>query len=369
MSFVSFGGIAVRTMSARVVCGAIACVAAITAGALAPSAWATPTITVPVVTSTLSNFGAHRATTITAHCSSGLLMGGGSYLRNASNPATVPNNGLVLDGTLPSDSSGGILGAMSLTSPTYWTTVAGFSGQSEAGDQAAAFGMCASSNGPSGTVVVKADTTAANTTQQTSLPTLTVATCPTGDQLLGGGTVENTPGQVNDASTMANGGNLKPMASYPSYSDGSMPANNATDADSWSAYGSAGMPVSTDDIFAFAVCSTDNTTPAVTVVRDDDAGPNAQTGTTVTSDTVHCSSGRLISGGFAVDETVSGIGSGLQPQQGYHMRGSYPSDSGGSEVANNATNPSYWTIVQQAGGQNLSSGSNMVTHAFALCSA
>ena len=117
-------------------------------------AWALPSITVPVTTSALANFGTHRAVTITATCASGRLVGGGSYLRNAANPATIPTNGLVLDGTMPSNGSGTAV-ANGTTNPASWTTVAGYSGQSEAGNQAAAFAMCATS-GPANTTVVTA---------------------------------------------------------------------------------------------------------------------------------------------------------------------------------------------------------------------
>ena len=337
------------------------------AAVLAPgTAWALPTITVPVTTSALANFGTHRATTITATCSSGRLVGGGSYLRNAANPATIPTNGLVLDGTMPSNALG-IAVTTGTANPASWTTVAGFSGQSETGDQAAAFAMCAAS-GPSNTTVVTATTTGANATQEVNAPTITTASCASGNRLVGGGSVESTPGQVNDGSTVANSGNLKPMASYPSDSSGTPAANASTNPTSWSAYGSAGMPASTDAITAFAICSTDTSPPTITVARTDSAGANGQAGTTVTTATASCASGRMMSGGYRVDETV-GSTSGLQPQQGYHMRGSYPVDGSGNEVANGATNPNTWKTVLQAGGQALGANNHMDTKTFALCSA
>jgi hypothetical protein len=137
---------------------------------------------------------------------------------------------------------------------------------------------------------------------------------------------------------------------------------------SWSAYGSAGTPASSDTITAFAVCSSDLSSPTITVARTDSAGPNAQAGSTVTTATATCATGRLLSGGYRVDETV-GASSGRQPQHGYHMRGSYPVDASGNEVANAATNPSTWKTVLQAGGQALASGNHMNTKTFALCSA
>lgn len=174
------------------------------------------------------------------------LVGGGSYLRNASNESTVPSNGLVLFGTMPTDSSGAAV-ADGTTNPAYWTTLGGFSGQSESGDQAAAFAMCAN-GGPANTVVETVTTTGANATQQSSAPTITTATCDSGDRLVGGGAVEDTPGQVNDGSTTGNNGNLKPLASYPSNSSGVAATDGSTNPTSWSAYGSAGSPASSDVI-------------------------------------------------------------------------------------------------------------------------
>jgi hypothetical protein len=345
---------------------AIVCSMVVGLGAIPALAAAAPTVTVPVVTSSLT-FPAHESLTIPVGCSSGTLVGGGSYLRNATNPATVPNNGLVLDGTLPSNSLGAAL-ASGTTNPSNWTTVAGFSGQSELGDESETFALCETSGAPSGTILETASTTGTNATQEVSVPTVTTASCPSGDHLLSGGAVESTPGQVNDGGTVSNNGNLKPMASYPSNSTGVMAANGSTSATSWSTYGSAGMTASTDTVTAFALCATGATQPTVTVERSNTTGPAGQAGSTVTSATVACvANTQLIGGGFEVDETVSGT-SGLQPQQGYHMRGSYPSNSSGTEVSNGATDPSDWTIVQQAGGQTLGSSNEMNTHTFALCS-
>ena len=76
--------------------------------------------------------------------------------------------------------------------------------------------------------------------------------------------------------------------------------------------------------------------------------------------TVSCPPGtRLLQGGFFTDET-----GGLQPQQGVHVRGTYPSDAAGNPVADGATNPTSWTDVTQAGGQE-SPGTNL--HVSALC--
>jgi hypothetical protein len=341
------------------------CVLALVASAIPASASALPSTAVAVRTSALTN-GPGSAATITASCAEGRLVGGGSYLRNALNPATIPTNGLVLDGTMPSNAFGAAVTNATIN-PKSWTTVAGYSGQSEPGDQASAFAMCAT-DGPAKTVVVTASTIAANATQQVSKPNVTTATCASGKRLLGGGAVESTPGQVNDGSTVANTGNLKPLAGYPSDSLGMPSSNAATNPTSWSAYGSAGAPAPTDTITAFAICSSDPRPPTITVARTDSSGPDAQAASTVTTSTATCGTGRLLSGGYRVDETV-GSTSGLQPQRAYHMRGAYPVDANGNEVVNGARNPRAWSTVLQAGGQALSIGSHMDTKTFALCSA
>ena len=78
----------------------------------------------------------------------------------------------------------------------------------------------------------------------------------------------------------------------------------------------------------------------------------------------------MLSSGYRLTETVAGTGSGLQPQQGFHLRGSYPSTGTGTPpaaVADNATNAATWTVLQQSGGQALGSGNHVTTDAYALC--
>jgi len=133
-------------------------------------------------------------------------------------------------------------------------------------------------------------------------------------------------------------------------------ANGDQNPTSWSAYGSAGAPnPATQVTTAFAVCSTD-TTVQTQVARADSAGPQA--GSTFTTSTVACASGALLDGGVSVDL------SGATPQQGVHLRGSYPSDASGSPLGNGALNPGSWGAVVQAGGQ-ATPGTNV--HVFALC--
>jgi uncharacterized repeat protein (TIGR01451 family) len=333
---------------------------------------ALPSVSVNVVTAPLTNTTQHTGLTVTAGCASGRLVGGGSYLRDAANPATLPTNGLVLGGQTPSTGAtpvdGGVANAAS--DPSHWFTNANFTGVADpAGlDQAATFALCAD-GGPAHTVVETATTTGPNAAQQASRPTLTTATCGQGTRLIGGGAATTTPDQVNDGTTVGNSGNLKPLASYPSDPGGTAALDGSSTANSWSAYGSAGITAATDAVTAYALCSSDPTTPPIEVARVDVAGPVAQAGTTTTSGSASCPAGtQLLGGGYAADETV-GSTDGLQPQQGYHMRGSYPTTdaTGVSEVANGATDPETWTALLQLGGQTLPAGDHGTLHVYAMC--
>ncbi|MGH3670606.1 MAG: hypothetical protein ACRDSH_08205, partial [Pseudonocardiaceae bacterium] len=335
----------------------------------APVSAGLPDVTVRSTTAPMTNLTSHTGVTRTAGCPTGSLVGGGGYLRNATDPATLPTNGLVLGGSNPSIGASPVDQPVAdgAVNPSSWMALANFTGVAESGDQATAFALCAS-NGPTQTVVKSTTTTGANATQQVNPPTLTIATCPSGTNLIGGGAFTETPDQVNDGTTIGNNGNLKPAGSYPSDSSGVPAADGSTSATSWSAYGSAGITNTTDTVTSIALCTSDPI-PPVQVTRVDLSGPDAQTGTTITTATAVCPTGtRMLGGGFKTDETVNGT-SGLQPQQGFHMRGSYPSTGSGTpptEVGA-GTNPSAWTALLQAGGQNLPAGSSMQLHIFAMC--
>ncbi|HEY5197091.1 MAG TPA: DUF11 domain-containing protein [Solirubrobacteraceae bacterium] len=352
--------------------GVAALPAAAILGLPAPAAAALPAVSVSVVTTPLANTTQHTGVTVSAGCPSGTLVGGGSYLRNATNPATLPTNGLVLGGQSPSTGAAPVDGGLAdgATDPTHWFTDANFTGVADPAnlDQAATFALCAT-GGPTHTVVETATTTGPNAAQQVSPPTLTTATCGPGTRLIGGGALTSSPDQVNNGTTVGNTGNLKPLASYPSDAGGVAAANGSTGATSWTAYGSAGITAATDAVTAYALCSTDATTPPVAIARVDVAGPVAQAGTTTTTGSATCPAAtQLLGGGYAADETV-GATPGLQPQQGYHMRGSYPTTdaTGASEVPDGAADPETWTALLQLGGQTLPAGDSGVLHVYAMC--
>ena len=306
----------------------VACLGVLAAVGTPAARAALPAISVDAVTVPLANIGAHRGVTLTATCPAGSrLVGGGSYLRRISDPAALPTNGLVLGGTMLSTGSSPVDLAVAdgTADPASWMSIANYTGVSEAGNQASTFALCATSDGPSHTVVATASRTGTVAAQEASPPNLATATCPAGARLVGGGAATSTPDQVNDGVTVGNNGNLKPLGDYPSDAAGQPAADGSTAADSWSAFAAAGITSATDVVTAFALCSTDPDTPAIEVARADVDGPDAQPGTTPTTATATCPDGtRLLGGGYRVDETVAGVGSGLQPQQGYHMRGSHP---------------------------------------------
>jgi len=285
---------------------------------------------------------AGTATNAVAQCPSGTtLIGGGIEVGRAADTAT-PGNGLKVNGTMPSD-SGGDRVTNGGTDPSFWTAVGGFGGQSEAGDQVTSFAMC-STGGPAHTVVETGSVS--GVAAQGSPPLIATASCPSGTSLVGGGALGTPPSEPS----------FKPIASYPSNSAGVASANGDQNPTSWSAYGSAGAPnPATQVTTAFAVCSTDATVQTQ-VARADLAGPQAAS--TFTTSTVACASGTLLEGGVSVD-----VG-GATPQQGVHLRGSYPSDATGSPLGNGALNPGSWGAVVQAGGQ-ATPGTNV--HTFALC--
>jgi hypothetical protein len=304
-----------------------------------------PDVTIQTAAVPMTNAPA-SATNATAGCPSGTLVGGGAFVGQTPPSTATPNNGLKLNGTIPSDAAGNPV-PNGATTPSNWTAVGGFGGQSQDGDQVTAFADCAA-GGPTATTVVVS--TPVGVATEGNAPIKTIATCPSGTRLLSGGAL----------GVPASQGSFKPIASYPSDTVGNPSAPGDVNPDSWSAYGSAGgTPNSSDQVTAYAVCSTDATVN-VHVARVDAPGP--VTGSTFTTTTASCVSGdRLLGGGVLADEGLN-----IEPQQGVHLRGSYPAtDTSGTPATNAALNPNSWTSVAQAGGVN--AAATTMTRVFALC--
>src|SRR5205807_4360153 len=71
----------------------------------------------------------------------------------------------------------------------------------------------------------------------------------------------------------------------------------------------------------------------------------------------------LLDGGALADGNAPGPDGG-PPQQGVHLRGSYPSTAAATAVADGTPVPTSWSSIVQSGGQ-ATPGTD--THAFALC--
>ena len=236
--------------------------------------------------------------------------------------------------------------------------VGGFGGTGETGDEVKAFALCAS-GGPDKTLVVSK--TAKGPTGAATTKKLTV-TCPGGSSLIGGG------GATHPASEPS----LKTIGSYPSTAQGAPFKAGQAGPRSWTAVGaSGGLRFGTGKITTtvFALCSLGapiHTVVARADVIDHPAGPGSLS---PGSDpfvilTAACKRGAtLLGGGVLADGDKPGPDGGV-PQQGVHVRGSYPSNAKGLAVGDQATRVSSWTGIVQSGGQP-TPGTD--SHVFALC--
>ncbi|MER6301048.1 hypothetical protein ABT247_16005 [Kitasatospora sp. NPDC001539] len=306
--------------------------------------------------STFSEISTH------ADCASGLISGGGI---NQAIGTGSSSNGNKVDGTGPSsDGSTEYLGSTGVvgTDVTHWLAIGGSGGAVNASFSTTPYAVCFTSNLINHTQVVMSKVAGPSAA---STVALTVATCPSGTRLLGGG-ARTTPADV---------GSLKPIASYPTFDDSAhdhgqkAAADGATNPDSWAAVGwNGGGGGSSNETYAYAICSGDavNVSGATVTVRNSEAsGPNAATtGQTVT---VGCGAGdgKLVSGGAAISHgnvtgsDFTGPGSG-----GDHLNGSFPSDASGNPVGDGTTTASYWTAYTHTGGAG-STGN--YSDAWALC--
>jgi hypothetical protein len=204
--------------------------------AATPATAALPTVTVKATTSPLTIPGQ----TVSASCPAGAkLVGGGSSLRTAS-------DGLMLGATMASTgASPDVAAPGGSLDPASWTGIATSTGAVAAGDQATTFALCAT-GATARTSVAGASRTGQNAAPETEAAIVTTATCPAGSQLIGGG-----------SQTRAGGGDLHPLASYPSNAAGVPAANGSTAATSWSGSGAADVPADSDEVLVYALCSFD----------------------------------------------------------------------------------------------------------------
>jgi hypothetical protein len=281
-----------------------------------------------------------------AGCPTGTkLVGGGIQVGKTPPATTTPTNGLKVNGTYPSG-AGAIPVTNSAVNPRFWTAAGGFGGQSETGDQVTSFAVCATV-GPIGSAVRLVVVAAVNGPVAPATTASVTATCPAGTEVVGGGAL----------GTPASSTSFKPVGSFPSDASGNMVPNGTHNPQSWTAVGSAGGMANPANVTtAFAVCSAPALLPT-TVVRMDAPGP--QLANTFLTVPATCSLGsKVLSGGVNVDNSSGPL------QEGVHLRGSYPSDAAGNPVSNGAVNPTTWTGIVQAGGQNTP---NTVAHVFAVC--
>ncbi|KPM52752.1 hypothetical protein CcI49_25620 [Frankia sp. CcI49] len=297
-----------------------------------------------------------------ADCASGLAFGGG--INQAIGTGTV-SNGNHVNGTSPSpDGSTEYTGTTGVvgTDIAYWLGIGGAGGAADAAFSSTPYAMCVTSNLINHTQVVMNKVAGPASASTVGLVT---AVCPTNTVLLGGG-ARTTPASI---------GSLKPIASFPTFNDsthsyGQIAAGNGeTNPNAWSAVGwNGGGGNSGNTTYAYAICSGNSINVSgvtVTVRYTEVSGPTSATsGQTAT---VGCGGqdGKLISGGAAVSggsvTTTAFTGPG---SQGTHLNGSYPSNSGGTAVADGTTTASYWTAYSHTGG---TSSPNTYTEAWALC--
>jgi hypothetical protein len=291
-----------------------------------------------------------------ATCPRGSTLVGGGILQDKLN-GQLPTNGLRIHGTAPATASGAPAASGS-HDPTDWLALGGFGGQGEPGDQVRSFALC-SSGGPTKTLIVSKTIDGPKAAATTKKVTVT---CPSSSTLIGGGA----------ATRPASSPSLKPIGSFPSTVGGRPLAAGAQSPRSWTAVGAAGgmrfgtgVPKTT----VFAICDLGPAFPTVvarTDIVDHPAGPgNLDPGSDPFAiATASCGKGTsLLGGGVLADGDAKGPDGGV-PQQGVHVRGSYPSDPKGHPLGEGASAPGAWTVIVQSGGQP-TPGTD--THAFALC--
>ncbi|MFF7755154.1 hypothetical protein ACFZCP_39420 [Streptomyces sp. NPDC007971] len=300
--------------------------------------------------------------TTSAGCAGGLISGGG--VDQAIGTGTA-SNGNKINGSSPSpDGSTEYTGTTGVvgTDVTHWLGIGGSGGAVDAGFSTTPYAVCLNSSLINHTQVVMNKLAGPTGSSTVGLVT---ATCPAGTRLLGGG-ARITPASV---------GSLKPIASFPTFDDAAhdhgqkAAADGESDPDSWTAVGwNGGGGNSSNTTYAYAVCSGSGINIGGVTVKvrfGEVSGPTAAT--SGQSATVGCggNDGKLVGGGAAISggsvTTTDFTGPG---SPGDHLNGSYPSDFGGTPVADGTTGAAYWTASTHTGG-----GSSPSTYSdvWALC--
>jgi hypothetical protein len=287
-------------------------------------------------------------TTAVARCPADTAPAGGGIATTLVGGGTPPSS-LHADGASPAAIDGRPLLA-SGSAAAGWSARGATGGQIVLGGVTTAYAVCLGNPrlGRTSAVVatVPGPAVAATTVRAT-------ASCPVGQQLLGGGGLTGVTGGSASPS-------LHLIGSYPSDAGGNAVADGSGDPAAWSAIADAGGRTGAGvQTSAFAIC---RATPVghTVVARATRPGPLAAGG--VSTATAACPPvAELVSGG-----ALSGPPAGT-PQQGLHLTGSFPSSPVGVGVgsAPAASDAESWTARAEAGGQGSPTGT--ATTAFALC--
>lgn len=311
----------------------------------------TATVVTPGTTS-WSNPGAGVLLKTDAHCSSGLVSGGGVQVTGSGTQQQI--DGIHVMETEPS-TNGTSAAGNGATDPTYWLGYGATGGQGGGNYTVQPFAICFTNTTINHTQVVVNSTS--GPTSSGGMTSVT-ATCPSNTLLLGGGT----------QSTLASNKSVKPIASYPSDSSGNAAAGGTTDPTSWTAVAlNGGMSGTGNTTAAFAVCSGSGISVSgitVTVEHTHVTGPGTASGTATATSSTCGRSGTMISGGASISGGDPTTGTFTAPgSQGDHLDGDYPSDSSGNPTGNGSATTN-WSATGHAGG---ASSPTTSTDAWGLC--
>jgi hypothetical protein len=289
-------------------------------------------------TSTFSEISTH------ADCTGGLISDGGISQTYGPDVTDMTSNGNHINGTEPSvDGSSELLTSPGVvaTDVTHWLGIGGSGGATEPAFSSTPYAICLTSSVITHTQVVM------NTVP---IAGLTVASCPTGTRLLGGGA----------RATPASSGSMKPVAGFPTFNDSAhdfgkkAAADGELNPDSWTAVGFNGGGGGTLATYAFAICTGTGVNISTTNVKVRwTEAPGPYPSSTHQSMTIGCgpADGKLIGGGAAISGgNVTGADFTAGGSQGDHLTGSYPSDSAGNPVTDGTTTAAFWTAVTHTGG-------------------